>query len=81
MKIFAYYPSKAKIDNSSYKLFSFQKGGFQETTCPNERLDRSWLNTVKRYWYRYRTVSFLNPSNAEATFVQSTWMQRFLKNI
>ena len=27
------------------------------------------------------TYSFMNPSNAEATFVQSTRMQQFLKNI
>ena len=40
-KIFCYYLKKVKIENSSF--LSVQKGAFQETACPKDGQDRSWL--------------------------------------
>ena len=37
-------PQKVTIVNTS-KFLPVQKGGFQETACPKDRLDGSWLNS------------------------------------
>ena len=46
-KILCYNPQKANIQNSSQKIMPVQNGGFQETACPKDRQDRSWLSP---YW-------------------------------
>ena len=35
---------KIQFYNSSLKFLPVQKGGFQETACPKDRLDGSWLS-------------------------------------
>ena len=47
-KIFVYYPQKVKIENSLKKILPVQKGGFQETTCPKDRQDGSWLSACSK---------------------------------
>ena len=41
-KIFSYYPHKVRIENSSKKFLPVQKGGYQRTACPKNRLDFVW---------------------------------------
>ena len=42
-------PKKFKIKNSLKKLLPVQKVGFQETACPENRQDGSWLSTLQLY--------------------------------
>ena len=43
-KIFGYYLQKFETGNSGYKFLPLQNEGFQETACPEDRLDGSLLS-------------------------------------
>ena len=43
-KIVCYWLKKVIIEKLKQKFLPVQKGGFPETACPKDRLDRSWLS-------------------------------------